>query len=266
MAKETEEPTESLFNNRWLLFILATIFGVCAYWFRQWPVFSLVALIPCFALTDHPKSSNVWGISEFLLFSFGISLYVGFHFDLSQIFTVVAMAAVFTLPFILFVISRLGGGPLTGHFLIIIYWLALEYITLKILVLFNLFPQSNPVFLADFFLGREEWLKWNGHTGYLSISAWILISNWLGYRTIKGGAARWINLTLFIFVIAVPIAFSYWTDLLPITRNEMFSLYSTDKSVFENYSLQGEWMARTCAWVSVLVLLFSFVRYRTKKK
>lgn len=267
MAKQTEQTSSGLFQNRWLLFAAASLMLSGAYLLEQWPLLCFVALIPCFALTDLPKAEdNIWEVTEILLFIFGISLYIAFDFDLKYIFSVVALAALYALPFVLFLISRKGGGPLTGHFLILIYWLAGEYLLLKLLVLINVFPATTPVFSADLLAARPEWFKWNTQAGYLAVSAWILASNWFGYRLVSKSFSV-VNLLIFLIVVAGPIGFSYLSDMQAITRGDVFELYRAEPvKEASGYVMHGEWIGRTCAWVSVLVLLFSFVRLKTKKK
>lgn len=266
MAKKTEQAPTNFLHNRWILFIAGVLLLSGAYWLKQWPLLGFIALIPCFALAEHPKANEkIWELTELLLFIFGISLYVGFQFEIAKIFSVVGLALCFTLPFILFVLSRIGGGPLTVNFLIVIYWLAVEYLLLKLLTALHLDPGTMPVFIADLMMTRPEWLKWNLHAGYLAVSAWILISNWLGYLLISK-PFRWIILILLFVVIASPIIYSLLADTSGITRSDVISLYTTGLQSDSAYSQYGEWIGRTSAWVSVLVLLFSMIRYKTKKK
>ena len=266
MEKETEKKSSGLLQNQWLLFLLATALLSAAYWFEAWPLLAFVALIPCFAFTDHPKATEkIWEIAEFLLFAFGIALYFGYALDLKFIFPIVGLAALYTLPFILFILSRMASGPLTGHFILIFFWLASEYMLLKLLAFFQWTPGAHPVFLADLFLGRPEWLNWNSQTGYLAASAWILMANWLGYRLVSR-PFHWIHVIIYLVIVVGPLASSFWLTAEPITRTEMFSLYASDSKGESGYAMHGEWIGRTAAWVSALVLLFSVIRNKTKKK
>ncbi|MFZ9980592.1 MAG: hypothetical protein ACO3FI_01035 [Cyclobacteriaceae bacterium] len=267
MAKQPEQTLLPFLQNRWILFAVSVLLLSTAYLLKQWPLFSFIALIPCFALTDLPKAEEkILEVTEILLFIFGASLFVAFDFDLKYIFAIVALAGLYTLPFVLFLFSRKGGGPLTGHFLILIYWLAGEYVLLKLLVLFNFFPTGVPMFSADMMAARPEWFKWNAQPGYLAVSTWILASNWIGYRLISKPFNVFSFLT-FVTLIVAPIGISYFMHSEPIIRDNVFELYrSTPVKEASGYAMHGEWIGRTCVWVSVLVLSFSFVRLKTKKK
>lgn len=266
MAKKAEQPAPSLLDNRWILFATGTALLSGAYWMEQWPLLAFIALIPCFAMASHPGAhEKILELTELLLFVFGFALVVGFEFDLSKIFSIVGIALVFTLPFILFVFSRVGGGPLTSNFLIVIYWLAAEYVLLKIISVLQIDPSTYPVFIGDLLMDRPEWFRWDAKTGYLAVSFWILLSNWIGYQLISK-PFRWIFLIVFILIIAGPLAFGYWSAAEGITRNDMVTLYVSNETTIPSYSLHAEWIGRTCAWVSVLVLLFSLIRFKTKKK
>lgn len=272
MAKKAEKTEQVLpattgyLHNRWILTIAAGLLLSGAYWFEQWPLLAFIALIPCFALADHPKAAeNIIDHTELLLLIFGLAVFVGFEFDLSAIFSVVGLTFLYTLPFILFVLSRIGGGSLTINFLIVIYWLAIEYLLLKGLAGFAIDPASRPVFIGDLMLNRPEWFRWNLQSGYLSVSSWILISNWIGYKLISR-PFRWGVLIILILIIFSPIAYSLFISDSGITRTDMLTMYSSGSMGESAYSQYGEWIGRTSAWVSVLVLLFSMVRYKTKKK
>jgi hypothetical protein len=267
MAKQTEQAQLSLLQNRWVLSAASVLLLSGAYFLERWPLLSFIALIPCFALTDLPKAEEkILEVTEILLFIFGISLYVAFDFDLKYIFSFVALAGLYALPFILFLFSRKGGGPLTGHFLILIFWLAGEYLLIKLLVVLNIYLTTVPLFVADMLAARPEWFKWNAQAGYLAVSAWILASNWFGYRLISKPFSIF-NILIFLVAVAGPIGISYLVSSESISRENVFELYrSVSVTETSGYAMHGEWIGRTCAWVSVLVLLFSFVKLKTKKK
>ena len=266
MAKKAEQPPSLLFDNRWILFFTGTALLSAAYWMEQWPLLAFIALIPGFALASHSSAhEKILELTELLLFVFGIALVVGYRFDLSKIFPIVGLALVFTLPFVLFVFSRVGGGPLTSNFLIVIYWLAVEYVLLKIISALQINPGTYPVFISDLLINRPEWFRWDAKTGYLAVSFWILLTNWIGYQLISK-PFRWMLLVILILIVAGPLAFGYWSTAVGITRNDMITLYTSNETAISSYALHGEWIGRTCAWVSVLVLLFSSIRFKTKKK
>ncbi|MEQ8424472.1 MAG: hypothetical protein RIA63_07165, partial [Cyclobacteriaceae bacterium] len=54
---------------------------------------------------------------------------------------------------------------------------------------------------------------------------------------------------------------------LPIVREEMMQLYSGGSNdQLSSYHKNGEIIPRTAAWISVLILLFTFVKTKTTKR
>lgn len=266
MEKRTEKRPVGFLHNRWLLFFISLFTLTASYWLKTWPLMAFIGLIPCFAFTDSKDASkHLIEVSEFLLFAFGISLFIGYRFNLNYIFSIAGLAALYSIPFLLFILIRKGAGQLTGHFLIILFWLAGEYFMLKILIYLNWLPTTNPVFLADMLISRPDWFSWNTHSGYLSVSAWILVSNWLGYRMIAQ-SFHWSGILLFVVVLFGPVIFGLWYGSVSIGRSEMIELYSSVNVQGEGYTLHGEWVGRTAAWVSVLILIFSLIQHKTRKR
>ena len=61
--------------------------------------------------------------------------------------------------------------------------------------------------------------------------------------------------------------FSYATELSAISRENMMNLYSNASTKQETvYLKRGEFVPRTAAWVSVLIIIFALVKNKTKKK
>ncbi|MFM8348784.1 MAG: hypothetical protein ACKOAR_12140, partial [Bacteroidota bacterium] len=142
----------------------------------------------------------------------------------------------------------------------ILFWLALEYLLVKIGL------GRNVIFLADLLRLKDTWVSWNGHTGYLGASLWLLLGNWMVYKTFLQGRINWVFLPVAIALVAGAFwaANNYPVEL--VTRDQMITLYDGGKTLPEQYLQRGEWVVRTAAWVSVLVILFALVRSRTKKK
>jgi hypothetical protein len=72
---------------------------------------------------------------------------------------------------------------------------------------------------------------------------------------------------LAILMIATPIMISYQIEPKGISREEMLTLYSLDTMESGDlYTKRGELIARTAAWISVLIVLLSVVKNQTRKK
>ena len=255
MAKKTDA------LNRWWLFTAAAVLLSAAFIMKLFPVFAFVALAPLFALADGDgKSNGIWENAELILFALFIGFLSAVYFDVSQLLRISLLAILFTLPFILFSVVRGSLGPLTGNFLIILFWLALEYLLLKT------GQGHRAIFLADLLRLKDGWMMWNGQTGYLGASLWILSVSWLLAKTFLQGRINWIVLLPAIVLLAFPWWYAERSPVGAVSRDQMLTLYNGATSLPAVYMDRGEWVVRTAAWVSVLVVLFSFVRNRTKKK
>lgn len=255
MAKGTER------INRWWLFIAAAALLSAAFLMKLLPVFAFIALAPLFALADGDgKNTNSWENTELILFALAIGFFSSVLFDVTQLLKISLLAITFTLPFLGFSLVRGSLGPLTGHFLVILFWLALEYLLIKAGL------GRHVILLADLLRLKDGWMTWNGHTGYLGASLWLLMVNWMVYKTFLQGKVNWIFLPVAVALVAA----AFWTGArYPqelVTRDQMIALYDGGKALPVRYLERGEWVVRSAAWVSVLVLLFAFVRSRTKKK
>ena len=128
-------------------------------------------------------------------------------------------------------LKRLGKVPL------ILFWLTLEYIALE----FN-----GDFSLANALVAKSEWLRWTKYTGVSGASLWILLANLFLYF---GLFRKWPHTVVFVIVIVGPILYSYTLPSEAMTKPE-----------------NGEWVARTSAWISVLVLLSAVVKELIRKK
>ena len=116
----------------------------------------------------------------------------------------------------------------------ILLWLAIEYVAFL----------SGKNFFLGAILADTEWTRWSQYTGVAGISLWLLISGWFLYL---GLFRKWQYTLVFVIVIVAPILYSY---TLPTVTIEP----------------ENEWVARTAAWISVLILLSTVVKEFTRKK
>lgn len=257
MAKKNSQ----LFNS-WVLFTVATLLLSAGWLMKSLPLFIFVGFAPLFAITDQAKDhKSPWNRFELILLSLTVSFFAATLFDTQRLVFVLIQAIVFTLTFVGYSFAYQSLGSRLGKFTIIFFWLGVEYILLKL-------PWSEQtLFLADAIQLRASWLTWTDHVGYLGGSLWILVVNLIFYLSFfQKKEFNGYYFAAGITLIIVPILFSYQTNTTGISRSEMISLYTLGSSESEKYMNQGELIARTAAWISVLIILLSFVKNQTRKK
>lgn len=244
--------------NIWWLLLGGAVLLSAGWLMRAFPVFIFIGLAPFFAILDHTlESENFWEHAEMILIGLAVAFFAAFLFDASSFITVLIHAILFTLPFIGFAFVHESLGQRTGKFIVILIWLGLEYLLVKLQ-----WP-TNTVFLADSMSAWPNWYRWNQETGYLGASAWILTSNWLVYTGTLRNGLNWPLVILALAVITGPIIYSFMIEVKPILRKDMVELYTTDSVLKSSYAAKGELVARTCAWISILILIFAGVKSRT---
>lgn len=244
--------------NIWWLALGGTVLLAAGLFMRAFPILVFVALAPFFAILDHTiESENFWENAELILIGLAIGLLAAFAFDMSAIITILILAIIFTLPFIGFAFAHENLGARTGKFIVIIIWLGLEYVLVKLQ-----WPKQT-VYLADSLQAWPAWVRWNTETGYLGASLWILMSNWLVYAAVLRQGFQWPLVLLALVVMLGPMIYSYSLYATPIVRETMLELYRHDTVSKSDYAAKGELVARTCAWLSVLILVFAGVKSRT---
>jgi apolipoprotein N-acyltransferase len=248
-------------KNVWWLFLSGAALLMAGWFIKPFPVFMFVGLAPFFAIVDHTiESENFWEHSELILLGLALFFFSVFLFDVSSIVAVLVLAIIYTLPFLGFAYVHENLGPKTSKMVIIIFWLGLEYGLLK------LHWPSYVVFLSDAFQSTDNWIRWNSETGYLGVSMWVLIANWMFYASFFRQGLNWFLLLLAIAIVAGPIIYSLSLPVDPITRKDMIELYGSNLVKNVGYSAHGELVARSCAWLSVLIVLFAVVKSRVTKK
>lgn len=246
--------------NLWWLFISGTVLISASWFMKPFPILIFIGLAPFFAILDHTiDSKNFWENSELTLLGMFVYFFSAFNFETANLVKVVFLSIVFTLPFLAFAFVHENIGPRTGKFTIIIFWLAIEFIILLIG-----WPKQS-IYLADVLQNMSNWYRWNTDTGYLGVSAWILFVNWILYAGTLRGTFNWSLIALGLFLIIAPIIFSSLQQDKPLLRGDMIELYRHNNVSIVNYKTRGELVARTCVWLSPLILLFAFVKSRINK-
>lgn len=245
----------------WWLFLAGTLLLSAGWFMKPFPVLMFVGLAPFFAILDHTlESENFWENTELILLGLAIFLFSAFSLEVASLVKIILLAIVFTLPFLGFAFIHESFGSRTGKFIAIILWLASEYAMLKLQ-----WPKQT-IFLADAFQIPSNWTRWNHETGYLGASAWILFANWIFYVGVLRKEINWFFIVIGLLIVVIPIGYSFSLNVKPIFRRDMIELYRDNAIPDGAYLAKGELVARTCAWLSVLIVLFAVVKSRVTKK
>jgi hypothetical protein len=227
----------------------------------SFPLLIFLGLSPLMAISEpRGKEGSIFEKMELVLVALTTPLVVQALARESSVVIALGMGIVFTLSFVAHAWVRNTLGVQTGKLTLILFWLALEYAVLKIL-------PADAMYLADTLSLQSSWTRWTIHTGYLGMSLWILTVNWSWYMAFlqtKGIQWAWVGVGLILFL--GPALYSYGLENSPIQRDEMINLYRnlpTESDV--TYLARAELVVRTAAWVSVLILLFTFARQQTRK-
>lgn len=250
--------------NVWILFAAATLLLSGGWLMKSFPVLIFIGIVPLFAISDVAKDKETpWNHLELILLSLAISLFCATIFDTTQLIPLLAQAIVLTLAFAGYAFSYQSLGSRLGKFTILFFWLGLEYLMLKL-------PWRNDFyFLADALELQSSWWRWNSDIGYLSISIWVLVVNLIFYQAfLKSSSINWLFVVLAVLLVAGPVLYSiFYLDEAGLNREQMIALYSNGTEEFsEKYKNRGELIARTAAWVSVLIILLALVKNKIKKK
>ncbi len=261
MAKKSKEHSTGTQLHPAFLCVASALFMTGGWLMSSFPIFIFFGLAPLFALTDRADdTSGIWEKMEWVLIALVINFLAARTFDFSFTASSMLYAILFTLPFIGQVWLKHVLGNKAGKITIILFWLSIEYILLKV-------DAAGGIYLADALENKSAWLQWNMTTGYLGASLWILLVNLLVYQMLlskTGLQWHWILLT--VLVLAGPIAYSY-SQSSYMSRDIMLKLYDLgDKTGNVTYLARGEFVVRTAAWISTLIILFTLVKSQTTKR
>ena len=117
----------------WVLFVISGLLLSAGWWLNSFPVFILVGTAPLFAIVDHVKEDDAfWTNIEFILLALFVGYFAVFHFESRHIVNAMVHAIVFTLAFLGFNYGHQQLGERLGKFTILFFWLAIEYLLLKL--------------------------------------------------------------------------------------------------------------------------------------
>ncbi|HOX81424.1 MAG TPA: hypothetical protein PLJ60_03320 [Chryseolinea sp.] len=239
------------------LFVTFVVLVIGAILTRSVPILSFIALAPLFAMTDQPDSFR--SSYRVILVAFVAVLILYFFLQEKSILNIAIYLALSIALFWTFTEVHHIRQNVVNMFMLVILHLGIEYLILK----FTVTPQS--FFLADLIEHQPTWTRWNIHTGYLGSSLWILSTNLIFYLAIfnSGKIRKW-PFVIAILLVVLPIMYSLYLSNPAVNKTEMVMLYTNEG--FENiYSRNGELISRTGAWVSVLIIIFTIVKSKTKR-
>ncbi|MBX2912404.1 MAG: hypothetical protein M9954_10680 [Cyclobacteriaceae bacterium] len=256
MAKGNNIGTLYLFAGGTLLFSLAWLMP-------SFPMLAFVGFAPFIAIAvNNRKGKTIWNSLDLILLGLSVSFFAGSFFAVGQLAHILLQAMLCTLTFLGYTFVRKSLGARVSIITLPVFWLAAEYVLLK----WAPFPVH---FLADLFYIKPEWTAWNPHTGYLGASLWVWACNVLLYQAVlTEKKANLVFISLFVLSVAVPILYSYLAFDVSgaLTREDMMQLYSPAPYPGTGYGSIGEFIPRTAAWLSVLILLFTLVKRKTIRK
>lgn len=246
-----------------LLLLAASAILLCAGWLMApFPFLIFLGLAPLFVLSDRTETdSPLLERMELVLLALGCSWVTYAVIREESIVGAIVASIVFTLAFVAHAWVWQSLGIRTGKLTLILFWLAIEYVVLK------LTPETG-IFLADALRLQGVWTRWTIHTGYLGGSLWILLVNWCWYQAfLQAKSIQWSWFAVGILLLFGPAWYSYVLTESPISRQVMNNAYGNQATQVDvAYLAHGELVVRTAAWLSTLILLFAFVKSQIKKK
>jgi len=225
---------------------------------QSFPVFIFTAFAPLLALLDINEAKSKIERIVFGVVTLGVVFSRPFTFE--NLVGAVFFGALIALLYKGFLITQ-TTSPGVKKITLLIAILALEY------GLLNFQFPKEPVFIADAFVLVTNWTRWNAYTGYLGLSCWVLIINLFFYKGFfEKSQLHRPSVLIGALLTAIPIYFSYSLNTSSITRTDMEQLYlSSGYLVSNTYTQQGEWVARTATWLSLLMVIFTLVTIRIKR-
>jgi len=259
-------------KESFILSLLCIVFLVAGYLLPAWPFLIALAIAPLcrqhvlfkgeraafpryLAFILIPLSAGFLAISLFIP---ALQWYHGLFYG-----TLMALSF-----FIFWLTDRYAPNRL-GFFTIMIYWLAMEYVAVKLL------PDFAFLLLGSSFNAYPSIIAWTSETGIMGATAWIFLANILAYYVffkepgILHHTFRPLTLAYSLILLSIPAIISwqvYSSDYL-VTPQDVVLAYSRPEDLpgyLADYALAGEVFGRTAAWVSVLLILYSLVKRKVK--
>ena len=249
LQKIKSSPTSLLMIAAVLLFLAVLVHEL----------FIFVAIAPVFALLDIKIEVK----STYAFFSglFPMAAIVFLMREISPATGIVFYAIVVMVILIFYQLMQQLTQNRLNKFSLVILLIGIEYLLLKLSL-------GNWItFFADAIQENTDWIRWNIYTGYLGSSAWILLVNLLFYQTFfRKEPVSWFLLILALLSILLPVLYSFDLTNNALTKMQVIRFYRGDENGIPfPYLSYGELISRTGAWLSILIIIFTFVRAQTKK-
>lgn len=244
-----------------LLAAVAAILLTGGWLMGSFPLLIFLGLSPLFALSEpRTEDGSVFEKMELVLIALTGPLVVHALIRNGSVVMALVTGIVYTLAFVGHAWVRHTLGMRTGKITLILFWLALEYALVKLI-------PGRGIFLADTLSLQGEWTRWTVHTGYLGSSLWVLVLNGCLYMAfLRPQGIQWGWAAAGLVFLVGPALYAYSLSESPITRDQMINLYQNNSADADvTYLARGELIVRTAAWLSLLILLFTFVRQQTRR-
>lgn len=243
----------------WLLLLLS-LFCLIAGWLLLAPLlfFWLALLLKTYDLSK-PQKITWWKLAgivlAYMLAGTGIVKLIQAPFTIITVFQAVLLSGSFILYH--FIDNSLPDRFPKFH--LVLFWFAGQYICLSV------FPSPALFFIADAPSMPVSWVTWNTKTGFLGGSLWIFITNLLIYKSFPARKpANWLFIALAALSAVAPVLISFRTSAAALKATDMLLLYQGG-SAQNDYAKFGEVIARTAAWISILIIIFTLVKLKTQK-
>jgi hypothetical protein len=222
-------------------------------------LFIFIAIAPLFALLD--IRIDVKSVSAVISGLFALAAIAFLMREISPPTGIVFYAIVVMAIFVFYQLMQQRTQNRLNKFSLVILLIGVEYLLLKLSL-------GNWItFFADALQEKVDWTRWNIYTGYLGSSAWILLVNLLLYQALfKKERIGWVLLIVAILIILLPVLYSFDLTNNAVTKQQVIRFYRGDENGLSYpYLSYGELISRTGAWLSILIIIFTFVRAKTKK-
>ncbi len=240
---------------------------VSAYLLPQFPWTVAIAIAPLFALyafhKEHDKPFISFGLSVVIPFVISYAVIAGLKTDghpgipLSVNFGILMSFAIFAY----WLTDKYAKNRL-GLFTIVIFYTGMEYVSMIFV------PDYSHLVLGNAITAFPAIQRWNPQLGITGVSAWILLANIAVYfiffrdLAIFRGLFRWRTLLLSTILISIPGILSYWfyDPSITVLNADMVSDGFRNVISSGKFDEAGEIMGRTCAWVTILIVLYGLVK------
>ncbi|MEJ2004337.1 MAG: hypothetical protein P8X57_05085 [Cyclobacteriaceae bacterium] len=253
-----------------ILGLTSLISWILAFLLPQFPWTIVVAVAPLFAIYDHHKSRRLpfvqFGIWTVVILVLVFGILSSIKENWASLPLSVNYGILMSFAFFAYWLTDTYARNRLGLFTMIIYITGLEYVGLLFV------PDFAFMLLGSSFSGFPSIQQWNAGTGITGVSMWIIAANIASYHilfrddAVFKGLFRWRTLLASGILLMIPALISVWfyneaVVLEPVVIRDAFDEIWSEK----NFASAGEITGRTCAWVSVFIVLYGLVQRKIVK-